>query len=256
MKILKKKAQLQRIIEVIILLILLVLVITIFFAPEGLLQKVAEKSEVFKKFIPVRQPTEPKQELTASEEQKKEFDGFCDALKKYRESENCLLPYSELSSLEEFTIRITIAENSLYAQLLNPHDQTTENSCSIPGLIPCAVAGKNKAAINFYNNYLDDLQKIKSPKDSPEFSEPDQIFIGWECTDGNEKCILVHFKDGWKIKEDMEDANIIYKPDKNHVCFFPTYDGDWLCDADEEGLDDACLLDSKENIQNVISTCK
>ena len=115
--------------------------------------------------------------------------------------------------------------------------------------------------LDFNSNYLwlkgifDRTPPSCRPNCKPDFSEPTEIVISWEGTDYNEKSIEVIFKDGSTLKEDLEDANLIDKADKEHICFFPTYDGGVRCGASDEGLDDDCLLDEDEYIEGVFIQC-
>jgi len=254
----KKKSMmpLSKIAGIIILLFFAVLFILAFLAPSGLLNKAAEQAEIFKRFIPGREELGPRPETTVSEELKTDFNAFCDAIKKYKTSEKCLINYPLFSSLKkDYSIKIVYADEGFFAQLINAKGQV-EDSCVIEGIKPCVVAGKNKAAVNFYENYLRDRNNPCTGNcASPEFTEPTSITVKWGGTDYNEKSIHVLYKDGSKLNSDMEDANVLYKPDKGHVCFFPTFDGDFWCNGNIKGLDDDCLQDEDENVQGVISQC-
>ena len=130
-----------------------------FYTPEGFLRKTAEKAEIFRKFIPGKQPLEQTSDLVVSEELDTDFKKFCNILEQNKEPEKCLITYPTFSSLREFKIRITEDENGFYAQLLNKQEQLVDY-CLIKDIKPCVIAGKNKAAENFYSNYLKERSNL------------------------------------------------------------------------------------------------
>ena len=254
---------LQKISGIIILLVFLVMFIFAFFAPKGLLPKVIEESSIFKTFIPEKEGLDKQDKFSIPVDLKKDFDFLCNSIKDYKDSENCIISYKTFSNLEDrFQILFKDAGESLLIQLVSSKGQILD-FCKVEGLKPSVVAGKNNAAKNFYNNHLwYHLWKSPpkcSPNCKPEYTEAHQVALAWALTDYKERGILASLKDGLEIKSDMQDQQFIYKPDKEHIAFFPTYDGMTLnllkigCDADEVGLDNDCLKDIQSG--NLIHYC-
>ena len=259
----KKKGQMEgfgRIISYIILFLVLVSVVWILFSPkEGFFNKVQDRFEILQASIGLEERVSIK-DFETKKDLKTDFDTFCEILKSSKDLKSCLITYPLFETLRESSIKLTSGENQLFVQLLNKDKQVVD-SCTLENSKLCAIAGKNKAAQNFHSNYLwlkgifDRTPPSCRPNCKPDFSEPSEIIISWEGTDYNEKSIEVIFKDGSTLKEDLEDANLIYKADKEHICFFPTYDGGVRCGASDEGLDDDCLLDEDEYIEGVFIQC-
>lgn len=241
----KKAAMpLPKLVGLILLLILLAVFISAIFAPSSLLPDVAEKALIFRKYIPGSPEVVVPVETKPPEDLINEFKRFCNVLEKSKEYTGCMVEYPALDSLGKFKIKMIDGENKMYIQLLNEIDQVTDYTCTIQGIVPCVVAGENKAAINFRNNYLTgDGPKSKENRKLPEFSDPASITI---TKKRSKKLIDIYYRHQLPDKKsDLKDDNIFLRPeeDNKRACFLPTFDMDlfWGCSANKKGLDANCM---------------
>ena len=119
------------------------------------------------------------------------------------------------------------------------------------------------AAYNFYTNWIG---KIEVPIEqqlpikqgvplavrafTPDYSVPEKIVIT------SPTAMSIRFTDGTEMSTGKEDGGLLYVPEKGKVCLFGTKSGDILtiCDADENGLDNDCLLEEDEGLKPQINT--
>ena len=119
-------------------------------------------------------------------------------------------------------------------------------SAQVEGMIPCVIAGSESVTEAFDESYLntDSSKNVKSghynPVTSVTIKQDDGGYTGWSEN-------RIDYGKGFK---DFENAGYIYTPDNRHICFFPTVDGNAVCDgSNEDGLDDDCLgADVNEDI--------
>lgn len=111
------------------------------------------------------------------------------------------------------------------------------NPCVISGIstVPTVFEERNTIPEDFYNTFL------AATDDEPNhYNAVEKILITY---DGENR---ISYNDGPLL--DFEDGGLLYTPDGNQVCFFPTKDGDGTCDGDgSQGLDDDCLGNSGED---------
>jgi|GEM_PF-5013814 len=163
---------------------------------------------------------------------KEPLNNFKSAMEKARDSpteSGCLvLPEALPGDFADYSI--FIQKQSGGTDIFVEKEGIKSEFLTVDRMYPCAVYGSDGAGVpvsaNFYDNWLDSTRCPKCKKDFVEYSEiiipaADKITI-----DGQ--------------KHDREDALYLYKADKEHICFFVTYDGDRTCDADKDGIDDDC----------------
>jgi len=95
------------------------------------------------------------------------------------------------------------------------------------------VENKKLCTISSYNNntyparnffkYL--FNKLDSYEPEIKFSEVNKIEIFYERTDSNYYDLDIQYKNGlWKRKLELQDSNILFQADKDHLCFIPSTD--------------------------------
>ncbi len=117
----------------------------------------------------------------------------------------------------------------------------------IPNIKPCLVYGDSEVS-NFYKvwlttkeNYLTGLMGIKNANLKRPNLGIDQI----KTFEEYEFMVMDHSIKVGDRELDFETvdegAYVLYKVSKDHICFFPTHDGNALCDGDDDALDDDCF---------------
>ena len=221
----------------VIALIVLVVILTAFFP---LLDSGKEKSLSFLRMVGIIKGETYVDPTKTPENLKISFDSLVNAIRKSNESEKCFIRYKEYSPLGLFQVQIDSVNSEgtdqLYIKLINPEKQVLEFE-KISNIKPCVVAGSITITQNFIDNWIDN----KAPK-NPDYMELKNLKYKLNTQFVNENNIFFNGE-----QEESEDQGILYKPDKGHICFFATKDGNAGCDADPTRLDDACLkkLDAK-----------
>lgn len=217
------KKGLSTIVIIIILVIVFILLVAIFLAPGGLLQKAAEESGGILQYLPGKE--EPVVgEVEVPKEIEDRFEFFIGVIETYVESEGeCLVSYVDFD-LEENKIKLTRLEDRLVLKLINEKGQEVKTR-ELSGLKICVVAGTidgKAVAENFYNKHI-----LKIPYVEEEYNdEVDEIVL----TSDDE---LV-----WDNEEKSRAKGYLYKPDKEHFCFFPVWNtiSPFDADYDEDGF--------------------
>lgn len=218
---------------------------------------------VGKKFLDIGVGAPPSQ-LTTLEAPKEIKDSFSDIVEKlkkynYNPDQRCLIPYKVFPAQDcmmSFSYDKGMAIEVLCKGEHERYIQVLYSPSSEMDLEPCVVGGisnatDNKAlrefnaADNFYYNWLSGEPKQGNEIKWPEEVTMNMLDILWEGTDYNEPAINTFYG-----TFDLEDGGILYKADNNHICFFPTFDGDILgiCNSNEEGLDDDCIDEIKQTV--------
>lgn len=190
---------------------------------------------------------------TVPETQQVEINKFKETLQKLMTSdkENCFVQFDGFSELPESVQLKLYHDDAVGGTVLTvsnkPGESTHEQMVStfvIDKMYPCVIGGGSVYTQGFYHNYLD-------PGDSKENNwNGNQVFnaitqpilFNLDTTLVNEN--VINYGAG---SVDFHGDHWLYKPDKTHICFFPTVNGNWACDGDSpEGLDDDCLTDETE----------
>ncbi|MBD3249773.1 hypothetical protein GF336_07035 [Candidatus Woesearchaeota archaeon] len=238
----KKALTTQRIIVYLILIITAILIIGVFFAPSGFLNRVAEKSKIFQAFLPEQpegkfQPTTeyPKKVETA-------FFDFIVLLKSNKKMDfkrECYIEHGGFDYLEDYFLVILKSSSDTLIELRNKEGKAIERE-KIKGLTPCVVAGKNKAAKNFYDYWIGSNGGY-----GPRFSDASTLTISW---DGHPE-INANLPD-FTLDSEMKDNNLLYYAEEGRICFFPTYDYSTL-NSWNSGLDAGHI----PKIKNSLTRC-
>ncbi|MBU0459518.1 MAG: hypothetical protein KJ597_03780 [Nanoarchaeota archaeon] len=162
---------------------------------------------------------------------------------------NCFVNYSGFPELDEDGTSLTLTYNSAEDKTTvaitggaGGSQTVTDLELEFEGMQPCVIAGNERITQQFYESYLD---PGTSQSPSSAFNPVNSITIAYNTDGHNEN--RINYGAGF---EDFEDGGWLFTPDKRHICFFPTKQGDigGSCDGDgEEGLDDDCLTDTNED---------
>ncbi|MBT4805169.1 hypothetical protein HON71_03280 [Candidatus Woesearchaeota archaeon] len=188
-----------------------------------------------------------------STEHKAQLTNLKNAIEKMLSSseKNCFANYGGFSPLGEkgTSIVMTRSDGGTKFRVLGGAggDQlVTDLSFEIEGMIPCVIAGDSTITKNFDKSFLTGKSIVDN-----HFRNVNSITLHYyegatlACKNGNQILVPELGKD---IVNDecfnFQDAGIIYTPDNEHICFFPTILGDAAgnCDGSSaEGLDNDCL---------------
>jgi len=121
---------------------------------------------------------------------------------------------------------------------------------NIENMRPCVIAGKvgnDIVAQQFDNKFLNRQTEASEnyyvPVDSVEISYD----YGMLKFDENKITYTVNGTSYGPY--DFEAHDWLFSPDNEHICFFPTVDGNYGCDGSKEnGLDDDCFVDYDEDV--------
>ena len=104
-------------------------------------------------------------------------------------------------------------------------------------MVPCVIGGSEQIVSNFDNGFLNSKTVVE-----PYYNPVQEIVIAHDTDGLNEN--RINYGTGYK---DFEGQAWLFTPDNKHICFFPTVDGNNICDgSQEEGLDDDCFIDTAE----------
>ncbi|MBN2420808.1 hypothetical protein JXB27_00855 [Candidatus Woesearchaeota archaeon] len=184
-------------------------------------------------------------DLTPTKESSQIFNKVVGAFKTAKDSpvSQCLVFMDEFSDIKKSNIEISYQKNEkgeLISWIKLVDDEGRILEFEEIAIKPCIVAGKESE--NFYDLNF----KNKDQGEEKEYLEVTSIIIAEK-----EKIIA----DG--IKYDIDDngccpnspytdnkkVNLLYKPDKEHVCFIATRSGGNSCAVNEKAIDDDCISD-------------
>ena len=240
-------------ITLIILIVFLVIFLSVFLSPEGFLQSTIGQANKFKTMIPGVGGLDKKPALTPTEEIQDSFDSLIFALTEAQKLDdlNCIIYYKELPELNDWTLEILKAENAMNIRIKNPAEQVVATK-NIPGLVPCITAGKEgerNAGKNFFLTHLSKelgvydvwVRGVELTGDQKEFTEHKNMVVG-EWTTGSDEYLLtegVYYDlEDADLKYKTEEISLLYKADKQHICFIPTNEA---ANYNDEGIDDNYL---------------
>ena len=134
--------------------------------------------------------------------------------------EQCIVAYDVLPNFKDYTVNIDTTADGVQLYIKNKQGQYI-NIAPINGIKPCIVAQGN-AASNFINNHR--YVNGNPPKKlEPESSDVSSIYFS-EGTSFIADGISYSISDtGLNIGQ--KQVHLMYKSDKNHLCFFTTYFG-------------------------------
>jgi len=205
-----------------------ILIVLLF--PTGLYAKAVEQTKPWADNVYklMHKEKEEKNEQETPKEIEDMFNNLIDDLNKDTPSNNCLLTHTPfVNDFKDYYIKIS-----------NSKDETSAYLYKENVLFFGPEKIKKKVCVvdteNFYDNYLDKTPCTTNCKQN--YKEVKEIEII------DKEKIMFNGKE-----YDLEDLNLMFKADNDHICFFPTKDGNSLCDADEFVLDDNCLLNIMQN---------
>lgn len=244
-----KKAQ-RVVVSILLLILVLVIISYVFFInPQGPLRQIAEKSLSFsEKVLGIKKERQPTSVEVPPPVVEMIYNSLLSAFEEGKASpdERCLIshyPFPEThDSLSSYRIEIAdIGDKLLDLRIVNK-DGMVLTFEHIEGLSPCVI-GKSDAAINFYYNWFESKKGGPELK-LPEFSEiRNQIAI----IEATRWTGVRFFYDGKPFFANW-DRGLLYKADKEHICFFPTtktYTGEYLDNdlmADVERIASKCKV--------------
>lgn len=217
-------------------IVVLVVIVVFLYGGAGAFEKVKGAFTKTKEYVKFGTEKITAEKPTVPEQQQNDIAKFKEALEYLKSSpnDNCFHYYQGFSPLHE-KAKIVLSHipttNQLHVRVLGGAGtkQDTDLSFTIDGLKPCVIAGGSYPK-RFEQNFL-------TPGGSKQRIVPEKslITIAWD-TGG----IL-----GWSENridhgagfKDFEAHQWLYKPDGEHVCFFPTVDGS----TNEDGLNDDAL---------------
>lgn len=123
--------------------------------------------------------------------------------------------------------------------------EQTHQQFTIPGMKLCVIAGSSSVTSNFYDNFLSTATSTEEKElTEPYFTEVAQIQIAYNDPRLGFAENRIDYGEGFK---DFEGDEWLFTPNRTHICFFPTVDGNKVCDGSKaDGLDDDCFVDEEE----------
>lgn len=251
--------EMNKLILYLIPIIVLVIIVTFSYVREtSAFPKVVKVVEGIKSYLPnIETGAEEISGKTPeiSEEHRQAVQSLADTIRKMLDSEkeNCFAQYQALPNLGEQGTVIELSDNEMVVETLGGKqvltDFSNELSETVHGFIPCVIAGDKEIVSNFDKLFLNEKGWADKEKDIGlnHFSLADLIVISYNLEGLNENRISYSAD---KKFRDFEDYGYLYKPAAGVICFFPTVDGNNICDgSSEDGLDDDCLAgDPEEDI--------
>lgn len=232
----------NKLIAYVIPIVVLVLIVIFFFGGTGGFEKVKSAFSKAKEYVKIGTEEVKAENPTVPEQQIKDIVKFKEALEYLKSSQtsNCFYSYpgfSPLNGKAKIIISSIPTNNQLYVRVLGGADtkQDTGLSFTIDGLKPCVIAGGSYPK-RFEQNFL-------TPDGSKQriYYEVSAITIA-----GNEDENNIDYGTG---VNDFEAHQWLYKPDGEHVCFFPTVN----YGTDEDGLDNEVI--PKADAQRLLDKC-
>lgn len=265
---------LTKIVMYILPIIVLVLLVMYYFAPEsGAFEKLRSGVNKAKEYLPnisvggELQAGKP----TLSEAHKKEVLQLNATINQMLASgkKNCFGDYGGVSMLgSSDTEKVSIlmgydaandATKFTFQGGVGGEQTVTDFEFSIPGMVPCVIAGGSAVTRAFEESFLngdswsEKEQHIRAGHYRQVGAITIQYYEGKSFACQNANRIQVPELGGDIVNDECNnflDRGMLYTPDNRHICFFPTVYGDNSCDGgDKDGLDDDCLgEDPQENI--------
>ncbi len=230
---------LEKIGSILLLIIVGVVILYVLLFPGGLYSKAIEKTKPWADNVYklMHKEKEEKNEQEIPKEIEDMFNNLIDDLNKDTPSNNCLLTHIPfVKDFDNYYIKFSNSKDETYAYLYK------ENALFFgPEKIKkkvCVVDAKN-----FYDNYLDKTPCTTDCKinyreiGEIRITDKETIFFNGE-------------------KYDLDDLNLMFKADNEHICFFPTKLGNGICDADEFVLDSECIKELNVGKYKDIKNCE
>lgn len=247
-----------RIMLIVVALVAFVVLAATFFRPEGgLLNQAAEKARWLERFVPnVSIGAKPVQGVhtTLPEEHERAIRTLADTIqsmvlgsRNYCFERYALQGYANHGGLPDLgDTTITLSENSLLVSRVVSEAGgkqvlallSRELSSTVAGFKPCVIAGSEQVVRNFDTTFLTTGVRDRSNIPDAEILEPHYTEVSAITLSYAGKNQI----DFGKGPKDLEDFGYLYSPGDGWVCFFPTVDGNTVCDGSNQGgLDDDCL---------------
>ncbi len=242
----------SKVLFILIPLVFLFVVLAIFFGGDGLFGKVKEAILGAKEVLPEVSIglEEQKAEVTIPDVHREEILNLQKAIVfllsgKGREvaRENCFANYGRFSALGEEGTSIIFesqGDNTTMIVLAGSggKQKISDLSVEFPGMKPCVIAGKGGISENFYDHFIDEEQLIH-----PYYTEVNSVRIFGGGFDYNG--INIPELD---LQSNLEDGGVLFTPDGEHICFFPTnLIGDGIHNYGESGIDNDYFTSDEEN---------
>ena len=211
-------------------IIILIIIIVAFYSGGGLLEKTKSAWAKTKEFLPdvtVGALPTTAGTPTLAAPARDDILAFKSAVEQLQSSAavNCFLNYKGFSHLDEdTTLKLSYIpiEQKTIALISGSSDQQLPELSFTTTLKPCVVAGAETVTNGFYTNYLN-----PGTKQEKIFTPINTITITAEGIDYGSGV------------QGFEGQQWLYKPDQQHLCFFPTV----KLGTDEDGLDNDYFTD-------------
>lgn len=232
------RMSLQKIAGIALLIFVMLIILFVSFAPGQWYDKVAELVKPFSEHV-FKLMHKQKEIQRGDIEIPKDIQDMFNNLKNDVEQEGnapCLLKHRPfIKDFKKYQICFKNEVNEIY--LFNEKRQLVDSQPITKKV--CVVAGK-KNNENVAENFLQWFIKGNSAyKNKDKFITPKEICITEKET--------IYFNEKLDEARELEDQNLLFKADDQHVCFFPTKDQPLdvfgKCDAGGYILDDDCLKD-------------
>ncbi|PIN76705.1 hypothetical protein COV17_01425 [Candidatus Woesearchaeota archaeon CG10_big_fil_rev_8_21_14_0_10_36_11] len=257
----------KKLISYIIPLIVLILFVMFYYNPTGAFESVknvvSDVNASLDSIIGAEEVTASKPTLPPA--QQADVDKLIATMERMKSSDTkfCFDNYGGFSNLGGTTITLTYdpSRKSTFIKVLRGVGGVQEVFFKeVEGMKPCVIAGSedvvetfNTAFLNtnswdvksyFLNNFID-TQHLKKEHFTPVNSIQITYKSGWDVSDGN-IIRIPEFGTGTvnDVNNNLIDGGMLYTPDNEHICFFPTIPDPFgpSCDgSDKDGLDDDCL---------------
>jgi len=168
-------------------------------------------------------------------------------IKNSDQKNGCFIKYGGFSDLGSSSISIEYDDVSRKTQFIvkNKGIELTDDSFGVEGVKPCVIAGNKKLVSNFAKSYMINKgNEVISNHFMPVTEISIKFNEGYTVDDGNK---IVVNNIGLDINDNFDDGGLMYSPDSEHFCFFPTTE-DTIngCNVEEslvksEGLNIDCL---------------
>jgi len=224
-----KKAMfgLEKTVEIIILIVFAVIVILYLYGPTGALEKVTEKANYFKQFIPSRDSSVGKPDIKVAEDVNPSFDSLAKALEdgKSNRNDNCLIYSLNPPNIGSWKFKLLYLPEtkSTSLRVINPEGQVLKTK-TIDGLTPCFIGGKYQdtyPAINFVNSHI---TAIKQSQEKEYLESTSLEITGNKIIKSGEEAYSfdtdIHGSE--LALKDGSEIMLFYKFDKDHICFITT----------------------------------
>lgn len=214
----------------IIPIVVLVLLIIFFYSDAGAFEKVKRAASTAEQYLP--DISVGAKEITAEkpsipENQQQAIVAFKEALLRTKESSrvNCFTKFGGFPPLGEegatLVISHILSDEVTSVRVTGTKQTLTDLSFEVPGMIPCVIGGGTEYTEKFYQNYLSPSLMADdsfTPISNDGISE---ISIQWNSGGVLETAANRIQYDATGF-HDFKGQRWLYKPDAQHICFFPT----------------------------------